>query len=439
MIGFLAVGHPDYVTDGTALGFAERAAACLRQRGAELIWDGGIRSDVAGARAAALELLGKDADGIVLFAASWLECSVALAAVTELRHLPIFLWSFPMWMEGERECSTGSYVSGAMLQGVFRRMGLSFTSVFGMPEDTADEAAVFCRAAAAVKRLRRSRIGLVGYTSMNILTGSFDHLLLRSRIGPDVEQSDSYSLICLAHESTPEELDEARAELSRRFRVDERLSPSRLDKCMGLYLALKKLREKQGLDAVNVKCQYEFSKEYGMTVCVPLSLAASPEYITSCEGDLFCTVSQLILRYLTGQCCAYGDAITDRDGVLRVSPCGYMPPELTADGADCVEFPAGFGFDGIISSCVMKPGRVTLLRLVEDVGSYHFVYCTGEGLADTKRRQGIFPALDVRLDGDTAALRREYAGQHFALCYGDVSRELEALAGMLKIGAVGIR
>ena len=98
-----------------------------------------------------------------------------------------------MWRENGRECSTGSYVSGAMLGGVLRRMGLEPKTVFGMPgeDGTAEEVAAFCRAAGAWHHLRRCRIGLVGYTSMNILTGTFDHLLLRSRLGPDVEQSDA--------------------------------------------------------------------------------------------------------------------------------------------------------------------------------------------------------------------------------------------------------
>ena len=435
-IAFLPIGHPDYVTDGTAVRFADTAAKALMRRGVNLIKTDSIAVTIPDAREKALALLREDVDGVILFPASWVECSVALAAVRELEHLPICLWSFPMWMEGEKECSTGSYVSGAMLEGVFRRMGLSVKAFFGMPDDpaAADHVSAFCRAAVARKRLRRCRIGLVGYTSMNILTGTFDHLLLRSKIGPDVEQSDSYSLIRLAEESTEEELEAACQLLESRYAVSDAITKPRLRKAMGIYVALMKLKERQSLDAVNIKCQYEFSKEYGMTVCVPLSLAASENYTTSCEGDMFCTVSQLLLSYLTGQIVAYGDAIHDDGTILRMSPCGYMPGSLTAGKCEVIPFPDGFGFEGLMTSCVMKPGKVTLLRLVEDVGSYHFLMLTGEGLADTKRRQGLFPALSVKADGDLSRLRELYAGQHFAICYGDVTEELTYLAAMLGIG-----
>ena len=438
-IGLLSIAHPDYVADGAAARFAEKAAAALRERGIDV-----IRTELAAtipeARAAARELIARDVDGVIYFMASWLECSVALAAVTETAHLPGCLWSFPMWRENGRECSTGSYVSGAMLGGVLRRMGLEPKTVFGMPgeDGTAEEVAAFCRAAGAWHHLRRCRIGLVGYTSMNILTGTFDHLLLRSRLGPDVEQSDAYTLISMARTAAEEELLAAEAKLRSEARVSPDIPDAVLKKALGIYVALMKLKERQSLDAVNVKCQYEFSKEYGMTACVPLSMVAGEDYIASCEGDMFCTVSQLILRYLTGQVIAYGDAISDDGTILKTSPCGFMPFCLGRGTLDVVSFPEGFGFSGLICSFPMKPGRVTLLRVVEDVGDYHLLYLTGEGLASTEKRQGIFPALDVRPDGDLTALRREYAGQHFALCYGDVSAELEDLARIWKIRTVRI-
>mgnify|MGYP002676435467 FL=1 len=171
-----------------------------------------------------------------------------------------------------------------------------------------------------------------------------------------------------------------------------------------------------------------------MTLCVPLSMAAAEDFVTSCEGDILCTVSMLILNYLTGQVIAYGDAINHKGNVLKLSPCGFMPYKLAAGRREVRNFMEGVGFTGIQNSFTMKPGRVTLLRLVEDIGGYHFLCTAGEGLADTKLRQGCMPALDVIPDCDTSELARHYAGQHFALCYGDVTEDISGLAGMLGIG-----
>lgn len=435
-IGFIALAHTDYIADGRAKDFADRAISVIESNGYTVFSSGRLACDVATAREDALNILHSDVSGTVLFLASWMECPVAMTAVTELGSMPLFLWGFPMWEENGREMSTGSYVSHAMFRGVLTRIGRSFGETVGMPYDPASDRAVltFCRAAYAKKRLSRAKIGLVGYTSMSIYTGTFDHVLLRYMIGPEVLQSDSYSLIRSAESTSKAEKMAALERLKGEADISDSISPEMLDKAMGLYAAIEAMKDEQGLDALNCKCQYEFSKEYGMTLCVPLSMAASESFVTSCEGDILCTVSMLILNYLTGQTIAYGDAINHRDGVLKLSPCGFMPYALASGRKEVRNFMEGVGFTGIQNSFTMKAGRVTLLRLVEDVGGYHFLCTTGDGLADTKLRQGCMPALDVVPDCSIAELARNYVGQHFALCYGDVSEELKGLAEMLGIG-----
>lgn len=39
----------------------------------------------------------------------------------------------------------------------------------------------------------------------------------------------------------------------------------------------------------------------------------------------------------------------------------------------------------------------------------------------TELRQGYMPALDIRLDGDMGRFIDNYSGQHYAICYGDLS------------------
>ncbi len=263
-IGLIAAAHPDYIADGHARNFASRAAEELRKGGVTVVYAGAPVTDAAAALDAALAVLREDCDGVILFFASWMECPTAMAALTELRHLPLMLWGVPMWRSEGREMSTGSYVSYAMFRGTAERVGLRFSEVLGMPEGEAvREALLFCRAAGAVKRLRRAKIGLVGYTSMSIYTGTFDHVLLRWKIGPEVEQSDSYSLIRRAEHFSIGQKREAEVLLRNEARCDDDIPPAMLEKAMGLYLAVEELKTERGYDAVNVKCQYEFSKEYG--------------------------------------------------------------------------------------------------------------------------------------------------------------------------------
>lgn len=121
-----------------------------------------------------------------------------------------------------------------------------------------------------------------------------------------------------------------------------------------------------------------------------------------------------------------------------VPPCGYMPYQLSGGSCLIQNFMEGVGFTGLQNSFTMKHGKITLLRLIEDTGSYHLLCCTGEGLASTKLHQGYFPALDIKPDGDINELVSHYSGQHFAICYGDVSDEIKVLGKILKTDVICI-
>jgi L-fucose isomerase-like protein len=299
----------------------------------------------------------------------------------------------------------------------------------GAPEedDTIEQLVSFCRAAFAVRAMMRIRIGLVGSTSMGIYTGTYDHVLLRGLIGPEIVHYDSYTLINRAVGLTPDEYGEQLARLKEQ-ELHSDVSPEDLDKAARFTKALFDICMEDGLDGINIKCQYEFSKEYGFVMCVPLSLLTEYGVTASCEGDILCSVSMEIHSLLSGQTVAYGDSLNLKGDVLTLSPCGFMPFSMSAKGRACIrKFMPHPGFSGIQCSFVPRPGPVTIIRVVEDIGSYDLLSFTGLGL-ETGLRQGYMPALDVNLNGRGAEFLQQANGQHYAFCYGDFSRELEYFA-----------
>lgn len=438
-IGFVNICHEDYVNESVG-SIVSKVITSLKSRGLDIYEVKKPVTDHVGALEAARELVVQDVAGVILFLGTWIECPVAMAVIREIEHLPMCLWGFPMFMENGALNSTGSYVSFAMFKGTMDRVGYRYKPVLGLPDDsgTIGEVVGFCKAASAMLKLKRTRIGLVGYTSMGIYPGTFDHVFLRSKIGPEVEQIDSYSVIRIAEAITLEECRGTIEYLKSVARIRDDVSESDLFKVSQLILALKSLTDSRGLQSINVKCQYEFSKEYKMVACVPVSALADSGIVASCEGDMLNTVSMLILNLLSGQTVTYGDVIHHENNIVKLSSCGFIPYSLgEAQDREIRKFLPHPGFNGIQNSFVPKPGRVTVMRLVEDRCDYHIVYLTGEGLK-TGLRQGYMPALDVRLDGDVRHFVENYSGQHYAICYGDMSVELEDLAVMLGIRAIRV-
>ena len=438
-IGFVNIGHADYAEEAV-FELAARAVDALQNEGLTIRVTDELVTTMEEGEQAGRTLAAAGVDGVILFLGSWLECPVAMSVLREVEHLPLCLWGVPMFERDGALTSTGSYVSFAMFKGTMDRVGYRFKPLLGTPDDRGIQqaAADFCRAASACQRLKRSKVGLFGYTSMGIYPGTFDHVFMRAKIGPEIDQLDSYSLIHRAEACAPETLAAAASHLRSCARVAPEVSEDSLRKAGGIYAALLQLCRERRWDAVNIRCQYEFSKEYRMVPCVPLAALAETGVVASCEGDILNTVSMLILSLLTGQTVGYGDAMHHSGDTLKLSSCGFAPFSMGIDGCQEISnFMPHPGFAGIQNRFVFRPGRVTVLRLVEDRCDYHLLYCTGEGLP-TALRQGYMPALDVALDGSVERLTEQYAGQHFALCYGDISARLEDLARILGIAAVRV-
>ncbi|MCK5732970.1 MAG: hypothetical protein KAI38_02215, partial [Candidatus Latescibacteria bacterium] len=336
--------------------------------------------------------------------------------------------------DGRRE-STGSAVAYTVIKGALDRVGLPHEGVWGNVDDpkAVHHVRTFSRAAHAWRRLQQTRIGLVGYASMGMYSGTFDHLLMRFRVGPEIEHADSYSIIRRTEAIETARCTPVIARLRGCARITDGVTEDHLQTVARIYLALKDWAAERHLDAICFKCQYEFSQEYGMVGCVPLALLASDGIVATCEGDIPLMVSMIIQHTLTGQTIPYGDVLDRVDNRLLFSSCGFAPFETASSPEDIEIRPAILPyFKGVTNSFVLKPGKVTVLRLSEGIGTYRLTYGTGTGLP-SERRQGWAPALEVELDGDTDDFLTHVTTQHYSIAYGDLSREIESLARMLRV------
>ncbi len=437
-IGFIIIGHPDYQND-IGEHFAGQAVDALRQRGVDVVFDPKSHTEAVDAGKAARDLLKQDVEGVITFLGTWIECSTALAAIREFEHLPFAIWGFNMFQrEGKRD-STGSFVAVCVLKGALDRMEYRQKNIIGLPEDAEviEQAVAFCNAAHAVQGLKRTRLGLVGYAAMAMYPGTFDHVLLRKHIGPEVVHFDSYTVIRRAERIAETDTEQAVAEIKGQANVQA--ADDRLRKAVNLGLALQQLCEEHSLNALNVKCQYELSQQYCMTACLPISMTADRGIVSACEGDVIITTTMAMLHHVTGQVIYYGDILDLQGDQMLLSSCGFAPFNLKNEDDELLIQEFGHkGFDGLICSITLKRGPLTFARLVEgSYGDYRLNYGTGTGV-HTELRQGRFPGLEVKLDGSPEKLIETMASQHFAICYGDVTESLEDLCRFLGIEAVRI-
>lgn len=431
-IGLLLFGHRDYPND-VGLRMAETLIQGMQGKDLDVIFDRRALTDHTAARESALRLVGEDPAAVVGLMGTWVSPEVSLPALVELPHVPSAIWGFGMYEDKGKLESTGSFVAMNVIKGCFNRMGISAKSIFAAVDDSGglEDLAAFCRAAAAKQALRRSRLGLVGYSAMAIYPGTFDHALMRAKVGPEIVQIDNYELILAADKCPAKKCDEVIRRIRSLADVVDDVNADMLNKAASLYLGLRELIERYDLDGINVKCQTELSQMYGCIACVPTSLLADDGICTSCEGDVPLMVTMDILERLCSKTATYGDVLDIRDGQLYLSSCGFAPFSLGHPGtAARIRDIDHVGFSGPLVSMALNEGRITLARLVETIGGYE-LHMTRADAIESDLRQGRFPAVLVKIDGDLNEFEQRLMANHYAFIYADIRAELLELAGLL--------
>ncbi len=441
-IGMIVTGFAGYPND-VGMQMARQALASLKRKGIDVVFAGEAILTPAQGRKAARSLLCEDVCGVVFFHGTWTPPYITMGALLELEHLPLASWGFGLYEDAGRRESTGSIVAVTVLRGTLDKMGKKCAYVLGLPDDeqAVNKIKVFCEAATARRLLRDCRLGLVGYSAMGIYPGMFDHALMRCRVGPEVVHIDTYSLIRRAEAASEKDKSEVVARLKGMAKIDKSVQPEWLDKAAGLYLGAKELIREHELTAMDIKCQFELSHEYGCIACIPSSMLADEgEIVSCCEGDVPRTVAMAMFQYFTGEPANFGDVLEIEGNEVVISSCGYAlfsqaHPEDEKIICD-IAYP---GFTGALCSWTSPEGPITYARLIETGdGKYKLYMGTGTGLR-TERRQGRMPSLRVRLNArDMDVYWEHLTSHHYAYAYGNHIDRLKELCRLLDIEPVVI-
>jgi L-fucose isomerase-like protein len=379
-----------------------------------------------------------DYDLIIALLVSWVEAPLFVSTLRQFYGRPLLLWSHTTYMEGDDRVTLGALPAAGVLRETLDEMEAPFRFVYGMPGEPGlrDRILPYARAAAVARALDGARIGLFGYASMGMYTGTIDHTQLRAQVGPEIEHLDQYLIVKRYEETSPQD---AQALLGRAngWQCSSSVSTDDLEMVLRMYLAIKSLATEYRLEALTVKCQYELSRVFGLAPCLPLSILGD-EMVSSCEGDLPLVVSQLILHYLTGDPTSYGDLhhVTERE--ILLGACGFAPLSYAA-GQPVINKHTAL-YEGLLNSSPYKEGPVTLARLAARSGGFKMHIAGGQAVPPPSFHEVGCPpygTISVVLDGDTEAFMQNLFSQHYAIAYGDVRAELVELCRLLDISVVG--
>ena len=382
-----------------------------------------------------------DYDLLIVLLLSWVEAPLLVAALEDqLPNCPILLWSHTTFEEGGERLTLGPLPAAGVVRQTLEEMGAHFRFIYGQPDSPQllGQARAYALAAYARQALRGARVGLFGYVSMGMYTGTFDHTKLRRQIGPEIVQLDQYTIVKKIEEIPDDVVGDLVQGTKGRWILGPGVSEEALAASLRQYAAIRQLSSEHDLEGLTVKCQYELSRLFGLAPCMALSLLAD-ELPVSCEGDVPLIITQLMLYHLTGGgVTSYGDLhdVYPDDEVL-FGACGFAPLSHAAGQPQVGKHTALY--EGLLNQSPYREGRVTLARLANDGPGYKMHIVAGQAKPPPRFREvgcPAYPFMRIALDGKADSLMQNLMSQHYAIVYGDVRQPLLELCRLLGVRPV---
>jgi L-fucose isomerase-like protein len=362
-------------------------------------------------------------DALCVVAASWFEDYLVLDLLEEC-SVPLVAWARP-GME------TGSLCGMQQLGFLLKQLGHPYCFVFGeVASPGAQERAWhFARAAALRARLRRGRIGYLGHRVEGMTETTAHELAMKKLFGPRVVGMDEQRFLERAAQVPPASVagrwQQLKGQVGQVTAADQAGVES-----LQVYVVLQQAVAEGGLSAVAVGCYPHLMGK----VCLAASLLAEEGIPVACEGDVNGALAMLMLTCLAGQPVHNTDLLDPipTDNAIVFAHCGSGGFSLACDPSQVTLGPVRLMEHGLCCLFPARPGPVTLLNLVAQLGGYKMGLLYGEAVETDM----VFPGNPLRVRFASAYgqvldwIVQEGLGHHWMAAYGDLRQPLADLAGM---------
>jgi L-fucose isomerase-like protein len=368
-------------------------------------------------------------DVVVLFSGTWVWAAHLVGAIRDFATSgkAVLLWTHP-GSQGWRP------VGGLVMHGGLLEIGVPHKFIYGAAQDqeTVLKIVSYARAAHLKHWLNLSTMGTFGGRGMGQTCGVADPSQWMRMFGVDIDSRDTTELIRTAENISTEEIDNLQPRLQRLFGS----APDRSvvnERSIRLYLALKKIVEKEKFDFYTIQSFPGLGDDYSAT-CFAQSMMLEDGYGTSTLGDFNTALTVLLLTKLSKEPVYYGDLqhVDKEKKEIKIIGDGACPPSLASKLG-----PAGFSEHGIPTEgeagglsvkLVCRVGDGVLARLGRINGEFQMVITRAsifepsrESLPDRLDECGIpfWPHGFVTAHADIDKMLESWTNEYACLGYGN--------------------
>jgi L-fucose isomerase-like protein len=380
-VGFIVYGvHKDGLKDPMGVPFIDdsivrKSKDALINEGLNVVTHDLVIATKEEARSALKKMKMDDRiDMVVLFSGTWVWAAHLVGAIRDFAASgkAVLLWTHP-GSQGWRP------VGGFVMHGGLLEIGVAHKFVYGQADDpeTLLKIGSYARAAHLKNLLNMSTIGTFGGRGMGQTCGVADPSQWMRMFGVDIDSRDTTELIHVADAVTSGEIAALQPRLKQLFGTVPEGNVVN-ERSMRLYLALKKLVNKEKFDFYTIQSFPGLGDNYSAT-CFAQSMMLEDGFGTSTLGDFNTALTVLLLTKLSKEPVYYGDLqhIDKKKREIKIIGDGACPPSLASKLG-----PAGFSEHGIPTEgeagglsvkLICKVGEGVLARVGRVNGQFEMV------------------------------------------------------------------
>ncbi len=437
--GYVSFGTQYYKPENLKA-ISARAESQLEAAGIELARTDPVTGEGREPERAIAELKSRDWDFLIANIVNWIEVRGVTRVLMAFRDRPVLLYSMGGFTEGDTLICPAAGAGLAAIRYPLERWGFRFKHLFNAPDTPIDVEGIvkFGRAAQTARKLRQSRVGMIGFNDMGMFTTDFSAVKLRDKIGLEVESLDMLQLL---RRMEALEAGEVKKEIQRLTRTWEyplgKPKEEVLERVFRLYLATVQICREKNFSGFSYKCVDGVDAELGLTHAVPSALVASAGIPYVDENDVGNLVAELMLKWLTGREPMFLEHYEHHPEWILLGEDGYIP-DAFIDGNPQIKNVSTVLLGGIAHCSKLKLGRMTLACLAEDADGYRMHIVSGEGRKPPQWvEMGVplpsWPSVKFYTDVPVRRILDHVQSQHFAAVPGDCVEELKDLCGLLGI------
>lgn len=444
-IGFVCFGEVNTPIDRLNLKHDE-ALKALSKKVPNLVDAGLVIDDPAykTADAAIKKLSAADLDCVVLCVAGWIPTHAVIRVTDVFKHLPMVLWGLAGWYVKDRLITTADQAGTTAIRPALEAMHYDFKyvySIVGKPLPV-EKVAAFVTAAVAKSKLRTAHVGTMGYRDMLLYGTQFEGNSMRGQLGVEIEPFEMLEMMQYIKKLKKADIDEGVKFVKKNWVFKKKCDDATVEAGVKYALAIVKKIQERGWEAITLIDVDGMKKLAGFPpAMVFMLLEHYTDILTIPENDCMGAVTQLIMKYLTGQTVPYLEYYEFFEKSMLIGVPDFVPAAATK--GDVTVLPAAFGLlnSSVLNVSKVKTGYVTCARLFYMDGKYKMHVYTGTAKAPKPWNEygwddpaPQLPSLEVFPDSCTVEeFAERVACQHVIVAFGNYMEEIKNFCKLMDI------